>query len=210
MMSPKRILKVLPTIGILMFIAIYAYASHLYPGGSLADVNSAGFDWLNNHWCHLMRENALNGVQNKARPVAIAGITMLCASMIIFFFQFANHFEKNRNWNITIKVSGTLGMLSACFIFTIYHDIMTSILSVFGTLVIIGMLRALYKKRLIFLMVMGVFCILIVAMNNYFYYNENLTQYSPIIQKIAFILILSWTVFLNLTITKNELKNGIE
>nr|WP_297788690.1 hypothetical protein [uncultured Allomuricauda sp.] len=209
MINPKGLLRFLPTIGILVFIGIYIYASNLYPGGSLADVNSAGFDWLNNHWCNLMRENALNGVQNQARPVAIVGITLLCASMIIFFFQFANHFETNRNWNITIKISGALGMLSACFIFTIYHDIMTTILSVFGTLVIIGMLRALYKNRLIMLMVMGVFCILIVGMNNYFYYNENLTQYSPIIQKIAFVLILSWTVCLNLTINKNALKQRL-
>ena len=209
MINPKGLLKFLPTIGILVFIGIYIYASKLYPGGSLADINSAGFDWLNNHWCNLMREKGLNGIQNQARPVAIAGITILCGSMIFFFFQFANHFEKSRIWKIIIRISGTVGMLSACFIFTEYHDIMTTILSVFGTLVIIGMLRALYKNQLIILMVMGVFCILIVGMNNFFYYNENLTRYSPIIQKIAFILILSWTVCLNLTIHKNVLKQWL-
>ncbi|MBO0341063.1 MAG: hypothetical protein VX798_11470 [Bacteroidota bacterium] len=207
--NQKGLFKFLPTIGILVFIGIYFYASKLYPGGSLVDVNSAGFDWLNNHWCNLMRENGLNGVQNGARPVAIAGITILCGSMIIFFFQFADHFEKNGNWKNIIRISGTLAMLSACFIFTIYHNIMTTILSVFGTMVIIGMLRALYKNRLIFLMVMGVFCILIVGLNNFFYYNENLTQYSPIIQKIAFVLILSWTVCLNLTINKSALKQRL-
>ncbi len=209
MLNPKGILKFLPTIGILMFISIYIYASKLYPGGSLADINSAGFDWLNNHWCNLMRENGLNGVQNQARPVAIAGITILCASMIIFFFQFADHFEKSRNWKIIIRISGTIGMLSASFIFTKYHDIMTTILSVFGTLVIIGMLRALHKNQLTVLMVIGVFCMIIVGLNNFFYYNENLTQYSPIVQKTAFLLILSWTVCLNLTINKNVLKQWL-
>ncbi|MBO0329827.1 hypothetical protein [[Muricauda] lutisoli] len=206
MINLKGLLKFLPTIGILVFIGIYIYASKLYPGGSLTDINSAGFDWLNNHWCNLMRESGLNGIQNRARPVAIAGITILCSSMIIFFFQFANHFEKSRSWKTIIRISGTLAMLSASFIFTKYHDIMTTILSVFGTLVIIGMLRALHKNQLTFLMVMGVFCIIIVGLNNFFYYNENLTQYSPIIQKIAFILILSWTVCLNLTINKSVLK----
>ncbi|RIV33082.1 hypothetical protein D2V08_11795 [Flagellimonas lutimaris] len=209
MLNPKGLLKFLPTIGILVFIGIYIYASKLYPGGSLADINSAGFDWLNNHWCNLMRENGLNGVQNQARPVAIAGITILCGSMIIFFFQFADHFEKSRNWKIIIRISGTVGMLSASFIFTKYHDIMTTILSVFGTLVIIGMLRALHKNQLTVLMVMGVFCMIIVGLNNFFYYNENLTQYSPIVQKTAFLLILSWTVCLNLTINKSVLKQWL-
>src|SRR5210317_1544214 len=185
MINLKGLLKFLPTIGILFFIGIYFYASKLYPGGSQIDVNSVGFDWFNNHWCHLMRENGLNGAINPAKPIAIVGITILCISMIAFFFQFSNHFEKNRNWNLSIKISGTLGMLSAVFIFTKYHDIMKNILSISGTVVIIGL-----------------FCILIVALNNFFYYNENLIKHSPLIQKTAFIVILSWTIGLNYLINK--------
>ena len=192
----------MPTLGIFTFIGIYIYAANLYPGGSIADINSIGFDWRNNHWCNLMRESGLNGVQNNARPIAIAGITILCTSMIVFFFQFANYFEKSSNWKITIKISGALAMLSATFIFTKYHDIMTTILSVFGTLVIIGMLRALHTNQLRLFKIMGVFCMIIVALNNFFYYNENLIKYSPLIQKFAFLLILSWTVGLNLKMKK--------
>ena len=209
MISPKGLLKLLPTIGILVFIGIYFYASKLYPGGSIADINSVGFDWQNNHWCNLMRESGMNGIQNPARPIAIAGISILCLSMIIFFIQFANHFEKSRTWNIAIKISGALGMLSASFIFTKYHDLMTTILSISGTIVIIGMIRALHNNRLTFLKVMGLFCILIIALNNFFYYHEDLIQYGPIIQKGAFVLILSWTVALNFVINrKNALQHG--
>ena len=204
MINPKGILKFLPTIGILVFIGIYIYASKLYPGGSIVDNNSIGFDWRNNHWCNLMRESGLNGIQNQARPVAIAGISILCFSMIIFFIQFANYFEKSRTWNITIKISGGLAMLSATFIFTKYHDVMTTILSVCGTTVIIGMIRALHNNQLTFFKVMGIFCILIIGLNNFFYYNEDLIQYSPLIQKIAFFLILSWTIGLNLIINRKN------
>ena len=197
MINLKGILKFLPTIGILLFIGIYIYASKLYPGGSQADLNSVGFDWSNNYWCNLMLENGLNGIKNKARPVAITGIIILCISMIIFFFQFANHFEKHRIWKMTIKISGALAILSAPFIFSEYHDIMTTVLSISGTVVIIGMIRALHNNQLTFLKVMGIFCILIIALNNFFYYNENLIQYGPLIQKGAFFLILSWTIGLN-------------
>jgi hypothetical protein len=204
MINPKGLLKFLPTIGIFVFISIYIYASQLYPGGSVADINSIGFDWRNNHWCNLMRESGLNGIQNQARPVAIAGITILCFSMILFFFQFADYFEKNRIWKLAIKISGTLAMLSATFIFTIYHDIMTTILSICGTVVIIGMIRALHKKKLTFYKVMGIFCITVIGLNNFFYYNEELIQYSPLVQKVAFILILSWTVGLNFIMNKKN------
>ena len=203
----KGVFKFLPTIGILVFITIYIYASRLYPGGSIADINSIGFDWRNNHWCNLMRETGLNGIHNQARPVAIAGITLLCISMILFFIQFANYFEKGRNWKIAIKISGGMAMLSATFIFTEYHDVMTTILSICGLVVIIGMIRALHINQLTFFKVMGIFCMLIIGLNNFFYYNEDLIQYSPLIQKAAFILILSWTVGLNLKMkNKNVLQ----
>lgn len=205
MITIKRLLKFLPTIGILVFIGIYIYASQLYPGGSQIDVNSKGFDWLNNHWCNLMREYGLNGEINHARTIAIVGITILCISMIVFFFQFSNHFESNRNWNLSIKVSGTLGMLSAVFIFTKYHDIMTTVLSVCGSVVIIGMIRALHNNHLNYFKIIGFFCILIVGLNNYFYYNEILIKYSPVVQKTAFILILSWTIGLNYIINKQNM-----
>jgi hypothetical protein len=204
MINLKKVLKFLPTIGILVFIGIYIYASKLYPGGSQIDLKSESFDWLNNHWCNLMRETGMNGVINHARPIAILGITILCISMIVFFFQFADHFEKHRIWNISIKISGALGMVSAVFIFTTYHDLMTTILSICGSVVIIGMIRALHKKRLTLFKIIGLFCILVVGLNNFFYYNENLIKYSPVVQKIAFILILSWTIGLNYLIHKQN------
>jgi hypothetical protein len=203
-MLPKKPIRYLPTIGILIFIGLYFYASKLYPGGSQIDVTSLGFDWQNNYWCNLMGETALNGEKNNARPVAIGAITMLCASMAFFFFQFANHFEKNKTWNTIIKISGALGMFSAVFIFTVLHDVMTTILSVCGTLVIVGMVRALYRKKLYLFVVMGILCMVIVAVNNLFYYNQNFNQYSPLVQKGAFILILSWTVGLNLKINTKQ------
>lgn len=204
MINPKGILKFLPTIGILLFIGIYIYASKLYPGGSQVDHNSIGFDWSNNYWCNLMLDDGLNGIKNKAQPVAITGIIILCSSMIIFFFQFANYFEKHRIWKITIKISGALAILSAPFIFSEFHDIMTTVLSVSGTVVIIGMIRALHNRQLTFLKVMGICCILVIALNNFFYYNEDLIKYGPLIQKSAFILILSWTMGLNFLMNRNN------
>ncbi len=198
MINYKDSLRLLPTFGILIFIGLYTYATTLYPGGSQADINSVGFDWRNNYWCNLMSENAINGLENFASPVALTGMVILCSSMTLFFFQFANYFVKNRIWKMTIKIAGALAMLSAVFIFTKYHDIMTTILSICGVVGIIGIIRALHKNNLTFFKVSGIICMALVGVNNLFYYNENLIQYLPVIQKVGFILILAWTIGLNL------------
>lgn len=193
----KVLLRLLPTYGILIFVGLYIYATTLYPGGSQADLTSTGFDWQNNYWCNLMSENALNGDENPASPVALAGMAILCSSMTIFFFLFANYFEKDRIWKMTIKIAGATAMLSAVFIFTEYHDIMTTILSICGVVGIIGIIRALHKNKLTFFKISGVICMALVGLNNLFYYNEDLIQYLPVVQKLGFILILAWTVALN-------------
>lgn len=208
-MNTKSLLRLLPTLGILTFIGLYVYAATLYPGGSQADINSVGFDWRNNYWCNLMSEDAMNGLENPASPVALFGMVILCSSMTLFFFQFANYFVKNKIWKMTIKIAGALAMLSAVFIFTKYHDIMTTILSICGVVGIIGIIIALHKNNLMFFKVSGIICMTLVGANNLFYYNENLIKYLPVLQKVGFILILAWTVGLNLKMkTENVLQQS--
>jgi len=204
MKSAKDLLTFLPTFGILIFIGLFIYAASLYPGGSQADINSVGFDWVNNFWCNLMLENALNGQENPARPIAILAMIILCSSVALSHFYFATFFEKNRIWNMIIKISGTLAMLSAVFIFTTYHDIMTTLLSVFGTLGIIGIIRTLHKNNLTFFKISGIVCMILAGINNLFYYSENLIEYLPVIQKITFVLVLAWIVGLNLKMKKKN------
>lgn len=204
MKNAKDFITFLPTFGILIFIGLFVYSASLYPGGSQADINSVGFDWFNNFWCNLMLENGLNGQENPARPVAIIALIVLCSSMTLFFFQFARHFVKNSVWKMIIKISGTLAMLGAIFIFTSYHDIMTTLLSVFGALVLIGLIRALHKRHLTFFKISGIVCIVLIGINNLMYYNEDLIKHLPVIQKINFILVLAWTIGLNLKMKKKN------
>jgi hypothetical protein len=209
-MINAKALRLLPTLGILTFIGIYVYASTLYPGGSQADINSVGYDWRNNYWCNLMSEDAMNGLENPARPVALLGMVILCSSMTLFFFHFANYFEKNRIWKMTIKIANALAMGAAVFIFTKYHDIMTAISSICGVVGIIGIIRALHKNNLTFFKVSGMICVALLGILSLFYYNENLINYLPIVQKVGFIWILSWIVGLNLKMkNKNVLQQNL-
>lgn len=206
MKNHKNIPLLLPTIGIVIFIGLFIYTASLYPGGSQLDPESVGFDWQRNYWCNLMSEEALNGEINPARPVALTAMVLLCVSMAYFFFLFAEYYEQHLKWRRAIKISGITGMLSAIFIFTSWHDVMTTLLSVAGIVVIIGMIRALYRNKYIPFMIAGIGCMIVIGINNWFYYDERFLAYSPLVQKTAFVLILGWTIALNLNMKRVSLK----
>lgn len=190
--------RLLPTFGILIFVLLYIYAAAIYPGGSPSDPNSVGFDWFNNLWCNLMEEKAINGQDNPARPVSLFAIVLLGLSMTIFFFQFAKYFEKHKIWKRVIVITGVLSMLSAAFIFTSYHDIMTTVLSLSGLIGISSILRALYKNKMTFFIIYGIICVVLIGLNNLFYYNQNFGDYLAVVQQLDFVAVLTWTVGLNL------------
>lgn len=190
--------RLIPTFGILIFIILHVYAANIYPGGSPKDPNSLGYDWFNNLWCNLMSENALNGHKNPARPVSIFAVIVLGSSMIIFFFQFAKFFVKDKIVKNIIKTTGILAMVSAAFIFTKYHDFMTTILSISGLLGIISIIRTLHINKMFLFKIFGIICLIIIGLNNLFYYNEKFIDYLPLVQLIDFICILTWTIGLNL------------
>ena len=106
-----------------------------------------------------------------------------------------------------ITLFGILSMLCASLIFTDYHDLMTTLSSIFGLVVVIGIIREIYKSDLALFKITGVCCVLLLAVNNYIYYTDHLISALPLIQKITFALILSWIIGLNSAILKNPHPN---
>lgn len=149
-----------------------------------------------------MNENAMNGLANPARWIAIAAMFILCLSILVFFFQCANHLVTNKAWRIIIRAFGTLSMVSACLIFTAYHDIMTLVSSAFGILVVIGIIWGVYKSSLTFFKFSGLLCILLMLVNNYIYYSFNWIELLPFIQKITFAVVLLWIIGLSLKLRR--------
>lgn len=196
----KQMPILIPTLGILVFIGLYIYAASLYPGGSQANPDAIGWNWYNNLWCNLMSENAINGLKNPASVIARFAMAVLSSSIAVFYFLCAKFLVKNRIWTIIIKITGVLLMISAIFIFTKYHDIMTTIISICGLIGIAGILRALYLNKMTFFVVFGLLCLLVIGMNNLFYYIERLNEYLPLVQNFDFALIFLWTVGLNFKI----------
>ena len=190
----------MPIFGTIIFIFLYILATQFYPGGSQVDQNSIGFSWINNYWCNLLNETAINGKINSARPIALTGMVILCLTLSAFWFLFPRNLNIRKSTKNIIQISGILSMIIAMFIFTKYHDIITNLASLFGVIALIGAFIILYKIKWNGLFRYGIFNLFIVVINNYVYYNKELITYLPIIQKLSFVSFLIWICFISINL----------
>lgn len=209
-MSPSKIpinklINLIPPIGIIGFVLLYFYSTTLYPGGSQANLNSEGFDWINNYWCNLMNEKGMNGKHNPARPFSICAMIILCLSIMMFSIQFAETYAENSFWKLIINVGGILSMTFAILIFTEYHDLMTLLSSFFGLFLVIGIIKEVNRSDLKKYKITGIICLIFLAVNNLIYYSNHLIEWLPLIQKITFLIVLLWVLGLNYELGKNRI-----
>lgn len=198
----KLIINRVPLIGISCFGMLFYYSSTLYPGGSQADINSIGYDWINNYWCNLMNEKGGNGELNRARPFSIFAMIVLCGSLTVFFYQFADFLTQSKEWRIVIKVGGVLSMIFAALVFTDYHDLLTIISSFFGLFVVVGIVKEIHRSKLSFYRFTGIICLVLLGINNAIYYTSWFIEWLPLIQKITLLIVLIWILGLNYEIRK--------
>jgi hypothetical protein len=193
MKRSNSFITLIPLLGAVLFVILYVVATLYYPGGSQADHNSIGFSWTNNYWCTLLNENAINGLYNPARPIAITGMLVLCLTLSFFWVHLPLYLNIGKWMRHTVQFSGTFAMVVAFLLFTpIDHDLITNIASLFGLIAIIGTLAGLYKKRWYGLFAWGIVNLIIVGLNNYVYRTEGLIIYLPVVQKLSFACFLSW------------------
>ncbi|MBX9780353.1 MAG: hypothetical protein K2X26_08410 [Chitinophagaceae bacterium] len=201
-------LLVTPLCGIILFLALYVLAANLYPGGSQVDLHAVGFSWVNNYWCNLLNKYAINGEINKAQPVALTAMFILCFSLSVFWWIFPKYLQLSTAYKWVIKISGLSAMGVACFLFTNYnHDLITNLASFFGGVAVIVGFMGLYKNGWLKLFYVGLVNILLVGLNNILYYNKAWIYYLPLVQKISFLFVLSWIASISIKmygVAKNQ------
>ena len=179
--------------GIVLFVILYVVAAALYPGGSQFDRQAEGFSWTNNYWCTLLDKQAINGQYNTARPYATTAMIVLCLSLQIFWFLIPVYLETGKTLKWIIRVSGILAMTIGFLLITnLNHDTITNLASLFGLVATTGTFIGLYKAKWYGLFVFGMVNLLLVALNNYFYYTPGAIRYLPVVQKITFAAFLVW------------------
>ncbi len=181
-----------PIGGIIVFVLLYIIATTLYPGGNQADKTAAGFNWLNNYWCNLLNEKAMNGAENGARPVALIGMIALCIALASFWYLLAVVLPFSPLQKKILLGSGLSSAITGIFIFTPYHDALINTSGIIALFAFALLMMALYKKKWFVLFYAGLFNIGLILLNNYIYYTKNGLAYLPVVQKISFIIFLGW------------------
>jgi hypothetical protein len=178
-------------------VILYIIATRYYPGGSQADKNSIGYSWVNNYWCNLLYANGINGRPNAARPIAMTAMGILCISLALFWIQFPRFTSLNKPARLTIQASGTLAMMIGFLLFTnLNHDLIINTASFMGLIAMTGTFVGLYQNGWKVLFGFGLLNIVMIIMNNVFYHTEGLIVYLPVIQKITFVIFLTWICYI--------------
>ena len=189
-----------PLAGCTLFLILYIIATLYYPGGSQLDQNSKGFSWTQNYWCNLLNENAINGQPNPARPIALAAMSALCLTLTVFWYIFPRQIQFTKTGRLTIQLSGLTAMIIGMFLFTGFHDMVINVATSFGFIALTGTFVGLNKLKWKKLFWMGLFNIVLVALNNVLYFDKNLLFYLPVVQKITFLYFLLWVCLIDISL----------
>ena len=203
-------IRLFPLVGIVFFVVFYVLAADLYPGGSRAFPNKAGFDWWNSYWCNLTDHYAINGQINPGKPYALTGIIILCIALAHLFYLFPQYFKLRFPWNKIVIVSGVMACATVLLIHTSLHDLMAILASILGSFTVIALFFGLRRQGWIHFIWTGCLCILLVVTNGYIYFTENYIEYLPFIQKITFAAVLCWFGALNITFGVEQRLNELE
>ncbi len=114
-------------------VILIVKASFVYPGGSLLDENSIGFDWSKNFISNLFAANAINGSENPGRIWAIVGMAFHSVGYGIFFINMSKKLSSSQ-WANVLKFIGTANILFIFLLATPLHDLgtLSIILTLFG------------------------------------------------------------------------------
>jgi len=159
-------------------------AISVYPGGSMFDKNSVGFEWSTNFISNLFATKALNGAENPSRIWAYTGMIILPISYAIFFINMSKKIPDKKAGNL-IKYLGVANVLCMFLIVTPLHDLMLNIsISLFWTCIVIITVFIMKTKLHLF----KFFCIVCLVI---FYYSIYLWAISdwdllPTMQKLNF------------------------
>src|SRR5262249_52271986 len=101
-------------------------ATVLYPGGSILDHNSVGFDWSRNFFSNLFLATALNGAANPSRIWALIGMAFNSIGYGLFFIHTSRKIP-HKHTQVVLMSIGVVNMLFTFLVATRLHDSMVTV-----------------------------------------------------------------------------------
>ena len=118
---------------VVISVILIVVAALLYPGGSLFDKNSEGFEWSKNFISNLFATKAINGSENPGWIWALIGMAFHSVGYGIFFINMSKKIS-SRQWANILKFIGATNLIFIFLIATPLHDLGTIsiVLTLFG------------------------------------------------------------------------------
>jgi len=105
-------------------VILMVIATLVYPGGSLLDKNSIGFDWSKNYLSNLFATKAINGSENPGWIWALIGMAFHSVGYGIFFINMSKKMS-SRHAATVLKFIGATNIIFIFLIATPLHDVGT-------------------------------------------------------------------------------------
>lgn len=170
---------------VVISVILIGIAALVYPGGSLHDENSEGFDWSKNFISNLFATQAINGIENTSRIWAIIGMAFHSVGYGLFFINMSKKISTRHAATILILV-GVANILFSFLIATPLHDIMVTISSTLSLIGLFYITVFIFKTKLHFFKFFCVICLLTFYYTLFLYGSGNWGLLA-VMQKISFI-----------------------
>lgn len=160
-------------------------ATLLYPGGSILNKNSVGFNWSKNFFSNLFLAKALNGDENPSRVWALIGMVFNSIGYGLFFIHTSRKIP-HKHTEFVLKSIGIANMLFTFLIATPLHDIMVTVSSTLTMLGLFYITVFILRTKLHWL---KFFCItsLLLFYFTLYLYGAGDWEMLAVMQKIAFL-----------------------
>jgi hypothetical protein len=172
-------------IALCLAITLLVVATIRYPGGSYFDKNAPGFHWEDNFFSDLFDETAVNGLSNRGRWWAVAGMIFYSFGLALFFVEFSKRIQHRSAANV-IKYFGMAGMVCTGLIATPYHDVMVTMASTLFLLCMFYITVFVFMSKLSGFKVLCAVYLLTFYGLLYVYGSGNFWEYLPTGQKMLF------------------------
>lgn len=157
-MIKQKFMKYSVLICLVASVILMVIAAWFYPGGSLFNKNSIGFEWSKNFLSNLFETKAINGSENPGRIWAVIGMAFHALGYGIFFINMSKRIS-SKVWATIIKFIGISNILFIFLIATPLHDI--GVLSIILTLIgLFTITLFILKSKLSLIKFFSIFCLL--------------------------------------------------
>jgi len=183
--------RLLPCYGIAIGLVLFAVASALYSGGTSMTPDSVGYSWSRNFISALFAPEALNGMPNPGRFVAVTALAFWCASLA-FSFKWISNQATNRVQSKIIEIAGIGAAVYAFFVATPMHDLMVIIGLVFSLTALMATVVFLFTAKRWKLFAWGVLSLGLSTLSASLYFTGSAFEFMPAIQKLNVLSVVSW------------------